>query len=501
GLVASYILAHPDIESAKEEVVVGWGWNHENWEVIRLPTAGDLDANPITRNRPIILQSKDGHAIWVSQTLIDTHGPYPDTIEGGVIVRREDGKPSGVFIDSAQSLVPIPPISPAEQSRSFEVTVKDALRYGLTALHDAGYKNDSMGLFFSFGEPSLTASISTQYSEVKKNGRLPIRLYAMTHFDEEHPDSDSDPGKLRRIDGMAGKERLTVRSLKVFADGALRTGGAALYEPYEDNPTSSGSLRLPPETIHRVVGRYMKRGWQVNVHAIGDRANGVVLDAFEDALNELGCLESTDGRIETRRRKNPDGCGEVRPRLEHAQMLTKEDVGRVGRLGVVASVQPAHVISDMIYAEARVGPHRTHRLYPFQSLLSKGAKLAMGTDFPVEGVDPLVGFWAGTTRRSLEPREGEDDGGWFPSQRLTRTQALRALTIDAAYASFSEHLLGSLEPGKKADFVVLGVDVMKVEDEKLREAVLRGGSGEGEGIVKATVLDGGLVFGDLGEDC
>ncbi|KAJ2924770.1 hypothetical protein H1R20_g12321, partial [Candolleomyces eurysporus] len=435
GLVASYILAHPDIESTKEEVVVGWGWNHENWEVIRLPTAADLDANPITRNRPIILQSKDGHAIWVSQTLIDTHGPYPDTIEGGVIVRGEDGKPSGVFIDSAQSLIPIPPISPAEQSRSFEVTVKDALRHGLTALHDAGYKNDSMGLFLS---------------EVKKHGRLPIRLYAMTHFDEEHPDSDSDPGKLRRLDGMAGKARLTVRSLKVFADGALRTGGAAvrlvlsptlacphppfpatfstplllecannrdvllqLYEPYEDNPTSSGSLRLPPETIHRVVGS----------------------------------------------------------------------------------------ISDMIYAESRVGPHRTHRLYPFQSLISKGAKLAMGTDFPVEGVDPLVGFWAGTTRRSLESREGEDDGGWFPNQRLTRTQALRALTIDAAYASFSEHLLGSLEHGKKADFVVLGVDVMKVEDEKLREAVLRGSSGEGEGIVKATVLDGGLVFGDLGEDC
>ena len=176
----------------------------------------------------------------------------------------------------------------------------------------------------------------------------------------------------------------------------------------------------------------------------------------------------------------------------------------------------------MIYAEARVGPHRTHRLYAFQSLLGKGAKLAMGTDFPVEGVDPLVGFWAGTTRKSLESREGEGDGGWyvssiacflrpflslaswndrFPNQRLTRTQALRALTIDAAYASFSERLLGSLEPGKKADFVVLGVDIMKVEDETLRKAVLRGSSGDGEGIVKATVLDGGFVFGDLGEDC
>jgi len=226
-------------------------------------------------------------------------------------------------------------------------------------------------------------------------------------------------------------------------------------------------MRLPDHVFHEVIPRFLKDGWQVNVHAIGDRANGIVLDAFEEALKGAN-------------------ISALRPRLEHAQIMTKEDMARLGRLGVIASIQPTHAISDMWFAEPRLGPERVKGLYAFRSLLNNSARITLGSDFPVEGVNPLAGFYAAITRVSFDGKSPHGKGGWFPEQRLTRLEALRGMTIDPAYASFTEDILGSLEVGKRADFVVLDRDIMEVSAEEIMET-----------RVLATLLDGAAVFGSL----
>lgn len=448
-MVASYIQANPDVERNRSEAIVSWGWDHESWSAPKYPTAADLESNPISRGRRVILQSKDGHAIWVSKAILDAYAPYPDTIEGGVIMRDGSGSPTGVFFDAAQNLIEMPSISDEELSRRLHLAARDALALGLTSLHDAGFKPESMDAF---------------KREVEAHGKLPVRVYAMTHFDEY---ASYWTNGTEMLHGMGDKERFSARSLKIFADGALRTSGAALYEPYSDDPGNRGQMRLSGEALQSVVRRFAKAGWQVNVHAIGDRANGLVLDAFESVLRE-------DNKVDAR---------ETRPRLEHAQVMAEADFERIGRLGVIASVQPTHVISDMPFAEDRLGTKRVKGLYAFRSILSSGARITLGTDFPVESMDPMKTFYAAVTRRAFNVPEGE---GWYPEQRLTRTEALRGLTIDPAYASFTESVLGSLESGKRADWVILSKDIMKVDmNEVLTTKVL------------ATALDGEIVFGGL----
>ncbi|KAF6765531.1 amidohydrolase family-domain-containing protein [Ephemerocybe angulata] len=448
-MVASYILANPDVERNRSEAIVSWGWDHESWSAPKYPTAADLELNPISRGRRVILQSKDGHAIWVSKAILDAYAPYPDTVEGGVIMRDSSGSPTGVFFDAAQNLIEMPSISDEELSRRLHMAARDALALGLTSLHDAGFKPESMEAF---------------KREVEAHGKLPVRVYAMTHFDEY---ASYWTNGTEMLHGMGDKERFSARSLKIFADGALRTSGAALYEPYSDDPGNRGQMRLSGEALQSVVRRFAKAGWQVNVHAIGDRANGLVLDAFESVLRE-------DNKVDAR---------ETRPRLEHAQVMAEADFERIGRLGVIASVQPTHVISDMPFAKERLGTKRVKGLYAFRSILSSGARITLGTDFPVESMDPMKTFYAAVTRRAFNVPEGE---GWYPEQRLTRTEALRGLTIDPAYASFTESVLGSLESGKRADWVILSKDIMKVDmNEVLTTKVL------------ATALDGEIVFGGL----
>ncbi|KAF6755157.1 amidohydrolase family-domain-containing protein [Ephemerocybe angulata] len=448
-MVASYILANPDVERNRSEAIVSWGWDHESWSAPKYPTAADLELNPISRGRRVILQSKDGHAIWVSKAILDAYAPYPDTVEGGVIMRDSSGSPTGVFFDSAQNLIEMPSISGEELSRRLHMAARDALALGLTSLHDAGFKPESMEAF---------------KREVEAHGKLPVRVYAMTHFDEY---ASYWTNGTEMLHGMGDKERFSARSLKIFADGALRTSGAALYEPYSDDPGNRGQMRLSGEALQSVVNRFAKAGWQVNVHAIGDRANGLVLDAFESVLRE-------DNKVDAR---------ETRPRLEHAQVMAEADFERIGRLGVIASVQPTHVISDMPFAEDRLGTKRVKGLYAFRSILSSGARITLGTDFPVESMDPMKTFYAAVTRRAFNVPEGE---GWYPEQRLTRTEALRGLTIDPAYASFTESVLGSLESGKHADWVILSKDIMKVD---MNEVLIT--------KVLATALDGEIVFGGL----
>ncbi|KAI0818459.1 amidohydrolase family-domain-containing protein [Trametes gibbosa] len=448
--VRAYIEADPEILEDKTKFVEGWGWDHTKWLLEEWPTSAcinALDADPIVAGRPVVLQSKDGHALWVSKSVLRSMEPLPEEVEGGVIVRDSFGKPTGVFLDNAQDLVIRPEPTYKQLQKRFAATVKDAHSLGLTAVHDAGF--NPMSLEFFRREAQTTT--------------LPIRVYGMKYFDE----TAAYWGDAFEKIVLAGNNRLSVRSVKIFADGALRSGGAALYEPYADNPETRGFMRIAPETLNEVIPKFMKDGWQVNVHAIGDRANGVVLDAFEAALAEANVTA-------------------LRPRLEHAQILAKKDMARFGDLGVIASVQPTHAISDMWFAEDRLGPERVKGLYAFRSIIDHGARITLGSDFPVEDMNPLSGFYAAITRVSPDGTSPHGPGGWFPEQRMTRAEALKGMTLDPAYASFTEDILGSITPGKFADFVVLSQDIMTIPAERVLKT-----------SVIATVMDGKPVHGVL----
>ncbi|KAF7375991.1 putative amidohydrolase YtcJ [Mycena sanguinolenta] len=349
--VKQYILAHPEIQMNTSTYVLGGGWDHTVWPTTRWPTAADLDSDPVLRGRPIILQSKDCHALWVSPKVVEMNFPFPDAVEGGIIFRDEYGQPNGMFLDNAQDIIFQPALTDDDLMRRFSIAVQDAVAVGLTSVHDAGLNPMSLKFF-------------TKLAELKK---LPIRIYGMTFFDEnaEYWGNQTKP----KIDP---ENRLTARSVKIFADGALRTSGAALYEPYADDSTTTGAMRITPEVLHKFLPLFLRDGWQVNVHAIGDRANGIVLDVFEASLKGINISAS-------------------RPRLEHAQIITQADRERLGKLGVIASIQPTHAISDMWYAQDRLGPERIKNLYAFRSIIDSGARIAMGSDFPVESPNPL--FW------------------------------------------------------------------------------------------------------------
>ncbi|KAI0081997.1 hypothetical protein K474DRAFT_1586784 [Panus rudis PR-1116 ss-1] len=445
--VKDFILADSDILHDKTKFVEGWGWDHTKWLLEQWPTYEDLEKDPVVAGRPIVLQSKDGHAIWVSKKVLDGIQPLPDEVEGGVIVRDSEGNPTGILLDNAQELANVPEPSHEMLEKRFALAVRDAHRVGLTSVHDAGFKPRSLAFFRRQAE----------------DGKLPIRIYGMTYFDET---AAYWGDKVEKIIG-AGNNRLTVRSVKIFADGALRSGGAALYEPYADNPETRGFMRTDPEVLNKVIPSFLRDGWQVNVHAIGDRANGVVLDAFEAALKDAN-------------------VSALRPRLEHAQILAKKDMARFGSLGVIASVQPTHAISDMWFGEDRLGPERVKGLYAFRSIMENGARITLGSDFPVEDINPIAGFYAAITRLSPDGKSPHGPGGWFPEQRMTREEALKGMTLDPAYASFSEDKLGSITPGKHADYVILSQDIMSIEPEKLLRTK-----------VIATVIDGRPVFGHV----
>ncbi|CAA7259249.1 unnamed protein product [Cyclocybe aegerita] len=436
--VREYILSTPEIYNDTTKPITGGGWDHTVWPSSSWPTAADLEADSVIRGRHVVLQSKDCHALWVSSKALEISAPFPDSVEGGVIVRDEDGAPTGTLLDNAQDLLKQPELTESDLLRRFKVAVRDAHKYGLTSIHDAGLDPKSLAFF-------------KRQAEI---GPLPIRIYGMSYFDENEPYW----GNTSRLIIGDESDRLSARSVKIFADGALRTGGAALYEPYADNPTTNGFMRLDPEILFKFIPMFLRDGWQVNVHAIGDRANGIVLDAFEASLKGANVKA-------------------LRPRLEHAQMMTKADMVRLGKLGVIASIQPAHAISDMWYAEDRLGPDRIKSLYAFRSVVDSGAKIALGSDFPVESMNPLAGFYAAVTRQSPDGRSPHGPGGWFPEQRMT---------IDPAYASFTESFLGSLEIGKRADFTILSQDIMSIP---FADILATG--------VHATVIDGRPVYGNI----
>ncbi|WP_412068362.1 amidohydrolase [Rubrivirga sp. IMCC43871] len=424
--------------------VTGRGWDQNDWGGDgAFPTRADLDAAFPTR--PVWLGRIDGHAGWANTAAlraagIDPDAPAPPDMEGGAVLRDADGRPTGVFVDAAEGLVAraIPAPDAATTAEMLTRALAETSRLGLTGVHEAG----------------IGMAMLPVYQRFAAEGRFPIRNYAMITPGEIGPFCDAFPAGIT-------DERVVVRSVKVYADGALGSRGAALLADYADDPGNHGLLFRADDAIRATIRAAMACGLQVNTHAIGDRANRQVLDAYDEAIAATG-------------------GGPGRHRIEHSQILHLDDLARFAPMGVIASVQPTHATSDMPWAGERLGPDRLVGAYAWRRLIDSGARLALGSDFPVERPNPLLGFHAAVTRQDASHAPA---GGWYGNQVLTRAEALRGFTLDAAYAGFMEDEVGSIEVGKRADFVVLSHDLMTVPPEAILDT-----------RVVATYLDGEAVW-------
>jgi predicted amidohydrolase YtcJ len=413
--------------------IIGRGWDQTRWSSKEFPTH-ELLSRAFPDN-PVMLERIDGHAVLANAKAMELARVTATTAEpsGGRILKLASGSPSGVFIDNAEGLIDraIPAPTREETRTAILAAIDECNRWGLTGIHDPGV------------DPKTVAI----YEELARAGKYNLRNYVML----------SDPGEptaavtlgnpyLRRgPESALYGGHLWIRAIKLYADGALGSRGAALLAPYSDDPTNSGLLVSPPAHIEAWAETALRSGFQVNVHAIGDRGNRIALDAFEAALRRV---PKADHRF----------------RVEHAQVLSPEDIPRFAKLGVIPSMQATHQTSDMRWAETRLGPERIRGAYAWRSLLNTGVVIPNGTDFPVEEVNPLLTFHAAVTRQ--DPANSPV-GGWYPDQKMTREEALQSMTIWPAYAGFQESVLGSLTPGKYADFVVLDRDIMRVPDTEI----------------------------------
>jgi predicted amidohydrolase YtcJ len=429
--------------------LIGRGWDQNDWARKEFPTAADLDA--AFPDRPVWLERIDGHASWANTKAmeaarVDGHADWrqgdwqPD---GGRIVRDAQGNATGVFVDGAQSVVggAIPAPDAAATERMLRLAMEDAVAHGLTGVHDAGVSLQEMRV----------------YRKLADAGEMPMRVTAF---------ADGNHAALQWLcdDGLYQhpSHRLKMRTIKLYIDGALGSRGAALLQDYSDDPGNRGILVTSPEDYAAAVSKAHGCGVQVATHAIGDRGNRIVLDTYAKTLGTEAT--TTDHRW----------------RVEHAQVLSPQDLPRLAAMHVIASMQPTHATSDMPWAEDRLGPDRINGAYAWRKLRDSGARLALGSDFPVESVDPRLGLYAAETRTDAQ---GQPPGGWQPEDKLTPYEALRGFTLDAAYAGFAEDEVGSLAPGKRADFVVLADDPLAVEPARLRGLA-----------VKATYVDGKAVY-------
>ncbi len=417
------------------EWIVGRGWDQNDWPEKDWPTHELLSA--ASPDNPVYLTRVDGHAGLANRKAMEAAGLGRSTTDppGGRIIRMADGQPSGVVIDSAQSLVTsrIPRIGREQLEDQIQLADREMRRVGITTVDDAG----------------ADAETVDAYKRLIEAGTIKTRLYVMlrgtlnelTPFFERGPLTDF------------ANHRLAVRAVKIYADGALGSRGAALLEPYSDEPSASGLLTTPPEEVYAQTLEAAKAGFQVGIHAIGDRANRQVMDVFERVQRDVPASRA------------------LRMRIEHAQILDAAEIPRFAKLGVIASMQPTHATSDMPWAATRIGGARVEEgAYVWRKLLDTGAVIASGSDFPVEEANPMLGFYAAITR---EDASGNPSGGWTPRQRMTRNEALASFTRDAAFAAHAETLTGSIESGKLADLLVLSKDIMRVAPREILTTTVR----------------------------
>jgi predicted amidohydrolase YtcJ len=415
------------------EWVIGRGWHQDKWTdksvltVRGFPTHHKL--SEVSPNNPVSLRRADGHAVFANAKAMELMKVGKDTQppQGGEIIKDKDGNPTGIFVDRAMGLIKVPPPTADQQRRALELAMQECLQKGITAVDDAGVGLDTVAL----------------YKEYASGGKLNLRLNVMIRgLDNVRRFGKPETG--------LGRGFLNFRSVKLTSDGALGSRGAALLEPYVDDKGNSGFFTTQPQEILETARFCLQNGFQLNVHAIGDRANRMVLDQFEKAFSE-----------------NPN-VKEPRFRIEHAQILDEQDIPRFAKLGVIASMQGIHATSDLPWAGERLGAARVAEgAYVWQKLLKSGARVINGTDAPVEDVDAIKSFYASVTRQD---EQGRPKGGFSPDQKMSREEALRSYTLAAAYGSFAEKDLGSIETGKLADFTVLSKDILKVPDAEILKA-------------------------------
>ena len=405
--------------------IVGRGWDQNDWPDTRFPTNEALSR--AVPGHPVYLTRVDGHAALINAAALRAAGITAATKDtpGGKLERNADGSPTGVLIDDAmfQAQRVIPATTKDEMRRATVAAVHEANRWGLTGIHDAGVATNETAL----------------YEEMAQDGSFTLRSYLMVQPDDASLAYFFKRGPQLGLHG--GK--IWIRSIKAYADGALGSRGAALLEPYADDAKTNGLIRTTPERFKFLAVSALKNGFQLNSHAIGDRGNRIVLDAYESALKEVP-------------------TGDHRLRVEHAQIIHSDDIPRFAQLGVIPSMQASHQTSDMYWAGNRLGQNRLLGSYAWRSLLNTGAIIPNGSDFPVEHVNPLISFHAAFSRQDAKDWPV---GGWLPQERMTRDEALKSMTIWAAYSGFMEKEVGSLEPGKYADFVILDQDIMQVPAE------------------------------------
>jgi len=409
--------------------IIGRGWDQNRWPSKQFPTKEPLDA--AISGHPVWLKRVDGHAGLANSAALRAAGVTRDTHDpdGGRIVRDANGEPTGLFIDTAQELIEsrIPEISFALRKERVLAAARTIAANGLTEMHDAGADDETI----------------RAVRELIDEGRFPIRVSIMVGDDSKALNEWFARGPL-----LDYKHRLTVRSIKLYADGALGSRGAALLAPYSDDPSNTGLEIARPSHILDVAKRALAAGFQVNTHAIGDRGVRNVIDAYEQA-------------------------GVTPPkrfRIEHFQVVAPGDFARLVQHGIIASMQPTHATSDMPWAEQRLGPERIRGAYAWRTVLNAGGRLALGSDFPVEDVNPFFGIYSAVTRQD---QQGTPAGGWYPSQKLTLSEAIRGFTSDAAFAAFEETTRGTIEPGKLADFTIVDGDLYTMPESRLFDAKVR----------------------------
>ncbi len=413
-------------------LIRGRGWHQEKWD---RPPPGDIEGLPthhslsaVSPDNPVVLRHASGHASFANAKAMEMAGITRETPDpaGGEIVRDADGNPIGAFRERAQGLLgpATRDATPPDPRRQAELAVEEALANGITSFHDAGVGFETVDL----------------YRQMVDDGTLGVRLYAMIRQPNDRLAEQLDNYRLVNY----GDDRLTVRAIKVSVDGALGPHGAWLLEPYSDLPSSTGLNTSPIDALHETARLAVEHGFQLCVHAIGDRANREVLDVYEQALDA-----------------HPD-VSNLRWRVEHAQHLHPADIPRFRQLGVIAAMQGIHATSDGPWVVPRLGEKRAREgAYVWRDLWETGAVIANGTDAPVEDIDPIASYYATVSRRM------NDGNVFYPGQRLTRMEALETYTINAAYAAFEEETKGSLTPGKLADVTVLSRDILTVPEEEI----------------------------------